>query len=297
MHCVVAGGLFLALAVQGACGSSSSGGASPLEETAGSGADTASAGAAGANEAVGGGVSAGGAANSAGESGTAGESTTNDAGASGTANADSGGTSGSASGGTSGAATGGSGGATGGTSGTGGIGGSGGTSGTSGAATGGGGAGGSAGIVVKVGWPAPPVFTNSLSFTAGLVGAFKVTAAAGTLDSFGINVSAATGRYSMALYSDVAGQPGALISSTAAADLVSGVNVADATDTAITGTYWIAVRFAALTSVTSTQTTTVAQCYRNVDITGIDSAWPTTFGAASCQVDQAFNIWLTTYQQ
>lgn len=159
-------------------------------------------------------------------------------------------------------------------------------------------------VVATYGWPATPAFTSNTPIGGGSVVAYQITIPASTtLDKFGVHVPAGTGYFRMALYRDNANVPGALVAEIAArAPLVNGENVFDVTpdvpiDAGTTQLFWIALRTSANGAVSSSPTINGRTCSRDVDISNIDSGWPTTFGAATCTDYFLENLWIATYHQ
>lgn len=162
-------------------------------------------------------------------------------------------------------------------------------------------------VLAQYGWPVTPsmpAFTDTALIGPGAVIAFQITIPTATnLDALGVYVSAAGGYTQLALYRDSGGAPGALVGGTASAiPLSGGANTVDiAPDapiaTTTTTTFWIAVRFSQNTSLATSATATGTVCTRNSNIAIIDTAWPTTFGPSTCQLDYLSNLWINTYHQ
>ncbi|HEV7554905.1 MAG TPA: hypothetical protein VGO00_05570 [Kofleriaceae bacterium] len=153
-------------------------------------------------------------------------------------------------------------------------------------------------VITQFGWPMP--FSSTSSVILGEVIAYKITVPASTtLDSFGVYVPAGTGDFRMALYADGLNQPGTLVAQMPVRQAITnGINTANIPDVAIpTGNYWIAFRVAQTTAVGYSTAGTGPECVRDIDIPNLDDVWPTTFGTASCSVDNFDNFFITTYHQ
>jgi hypothetical protein len=153
-------------------------------------------------------------------------------------------------------------------------------------------------VVKQYGFFTP--FTDSSSVLLGEVIAYRITVDATTnLDSFGVYIPAGTGDFRMALYADGLNAPGALVAQMPVRQaIVGGINTGDIPDVNIPiGTYWIAFRVAQTTAVGFSTVGTGPECIRNIDITNLDTIWPSTFGAATCSVDKFMNFFITTYHQ
>ena len=147
------------------------------------------------------------------------------------------------------------------------------------------------------GWPT--LFDNIYTpMNAGPVIAFQITVTQpGLLDTLGLFLS--TGSYisRIALYHDSGGTPGALVSG---ADTrlgqVVGHNFAIINPVALSsGSYWIALRVSGSTLVNeSGGSATTSVCVRNVEIPDIQTPFPATFGAATCQTGYAYNVYIDT---
>ena len=63
------------------------------------------------------------------------------------------------------------------------------------------------------------------------------------------------------------------------------------------GSYWIAVRAAPSVSLGFSGTTpTATMCARNLAIANLDTAWPATFGTATCTTSGILNLYVVTYR-
>jgi hypothetical protein len=149
------------------------------------------------------------------------------------------------------------------------------------------------------GWPDP--FGNILSVGNGSVVAYRITLAnAATLDKFGIYTTSASGDWKLALYSDSSNQPGSLVAQMdARASIASAGNQnADIADVALAaGDYWIAYRSSPALSMGYSGTDPSAKmCSRNTSILSLDTAWPATFGAASCSTTGILNLYIVTHE-
>ncbi|MBZ0234269.1 MAG: hypothetical protein K8M05_18205 [Deltaproteobacteria bacterium] len=157
-------------------------------------------------------------------------------------------------------------------------------------------------IVETWGWP---TFSSSTpgSISNAAVIAYRVnrpstTITASTLDKYGISGTAGSD-FKMAIYSDASNVPGTLIHSIdSRVTATGGFQEIDVANTAIaTGAYWIAVRASPTMAVpASADGTTTTRCSRNITIASLDTAWPTTFGTATCATAPALNLYIVTYR-
>lgn len=157
-------------------------------------------------------------------------------------------------------------------------------------------------IVGTTGWP-PPAFTQTQSIASGSVVAYQVTITNNAkLDKFGAYIPAGTGFYRMALYTDTSNTPGTLVAQIGGPVAVAnGENLFDLTpdvsiDTTTSQRFWIAIRTSPANSIAYSDTTMGNLCVRQQDISNINDAWPTAFGAANCLTDYLMNLWIATYR-
>jgi hypothetical protein len=150
------------------------------------------------------------------------------------------------------------------------------------------------------GWPAP--FPSTVLINAGLVVAYKIdVGAVANVSTFHTYVPTAAGQFRMALYTNAAEVPGALVAEMPAGKtLVNGLNDGpilngpQLTD----ATYFLVIRFSQNVNVGYAPSgTTGRQCIRNFQIPGITDPWPSSFGAAACTTDRLVNMAVTTYHQ
>jgi hypothetical protein len=156
-------------------------------------------------------------------------------------------------------------------------------------------------VVQNWGWPMP--FGSTIQVPATLVVAYKVdVGAAGNLGAFHTYVPTASGRYRMALYTNVSEKPGTFVAEMPApVVLTGGVNDAPSlTNPLLTApSYFLVIRFENDVNIgRDTSSTLAVQCTRNFGLPNITDDWPKPdFGASSCTNDHLINIWMTTYHQ
>ena len=156
-------------------------------------------------------------------------------------------------------------------------------------------------VVQNWGWPMP--FGSTIQVPATLVVAYKVdVGAAGNLGAFHTYVPTASGRYRMALYTNVSEKPGTFVAEMPApVVLTGGVNDAPSlTNPLLTApSYFLVIRFENDVNIGRDMSSTLAlQCTRNFGIPNITDDWPKPdFGASACGNDHLINIWMTTYHQ
>jgi len=137
---------------------------------------------------------------------------------------------------------------------------------------------------------------------AGTVVAYLLdVGAVANVDSFYTYVPTATGSFRMALYTNVANAPGALVAEMPAGKvLTNGPNDGPILNGPLLmdPTYFLVIRFSQDVNVGyAAAGVTGRQCIRNFGIPTILDPWPSSFGAAACTVDRLINISLTTYHQ
>ena len=150
--------------------------------------------------------------------------------------------------------------------------------------------------LVSYGFPAP-AFPGTATFLPTSVVAYQVTIPALTVHALGA-LPKASGNLRMALYRDLNGQPGALVSGAATLAVKNGEISFDLPDSDLAaGVYWVALRVdAPLAFNASPAPDTATACVRTAPVADIHHAWPTTFGPATCSASAAVNVWLTAYQ-
>lgn len=153
-------------------------------------------------------------------------------------------------------------------------------------------------VITKYGWPDP--FGGTKSTVTGTVLAYRITIPnPTTLDKFGIVTASSSGDWKLALYTDSSNQPGSLVAQmdTSASITSNGDQNADIVDVALAaGDYWIAYRSSpSLLMGYSGANPTARLCSRNLSIPSLDTAWPSTFGAASCLTTGILNLYVVTY--
>jgi hypothetical protein len=157
------------------------------------------------------------------------------------------------------------------------------------------------GTVVQT-WGWPTAFPSTTSVPAGTVVAYLLdVGAVANVDSFYTYVPTATGSFRMALYTNVANAPGALVAEMPAGKiLANGPNDGPILNGPLLmdPTYFLVIRFSQDVNVGyAAAGVTGRQCIRNFGIPTISDPWPSSFGATACTVDRLINISLTTYHQ
>jgi len=148
----------------------------------------------------------------------------------------------------------------------------------------------------RTGWPAP--FSGGVLLDTSVHCRPVTLAASGFLSAFAVFAATGGGKFSMAIYSDRAGQPGTIITQAAIEQpLVDGVNlapIATATELAA-GRYWLclASRFGS-PAVGASATETGPACVLGDPVNQLDFWDPTP--QSSCTTEPLENIWITTYQ-
>ena len=158
-------------------------------------------------------------------------------------------------------------------------------------------------------WGWPMAFQGSFQVPTSFVYAYPISVGAvGNLSVFHTFIQAAAGTYSMALYTDLGGVPGSLVSNgfmQGDKAVVNGVNTSDplaVTPQLTAPTYWLAIRFSQMNTIgygaaQAGQPATIGkQCRRIVNVP-LDQPWPVNYGGASCTDDNVFNLWITTFHQ
>jgi hypothetical protein len=156
-------------------------------------------------------------------------------------------------------------------------------------------------VVQNWGWPTP--FGNTIRIPATTVIAYKVdVGAAGNLGAFHTYVPTPSGRYRMALYTNVSEAPGTFVAEMPApVVLTPGINDAPSlTSPLLTApSYFLVIRFENDVNIGYADVgVTGRQCIRNFGLPNITDDWPKpNFGANACTTDRLINIWMTTYHQ
>jgi hypothetical protein len=163
-------------------------------------------------------------------------------------------------------------------------------------------------VVKQYGWPAPPMFTDSIGAQMNTIVAVQVIIDADTnLDAFGVfSRSAINGSlYRMALYREVGGFPGQIVAQMTAPAILGAGAVTfdvqpavtiDTIDTSAGRRFWIA--FEASMGANLTQSTSIATSRCVLAVPNITDAWPTVFDSTKCEsTDAAINLWINTSHQ
>ena len=153
-------------------------------------------------------------------------------------------------------------------------------------------------VVKAYGYPTP--FGGAASIALGQMIAIKITTdATTTLDSFGVYIPSGSGDFRMAVYADGVNAPGSLVAQMPVRQAISGqTNIGNITDVALPiGTYWIAFRAAQTTAVGLNTAITGPTCVAVLNLSNLDTAWPTAFGSANCQQAGLLNFFINTYHQ
>lgn len=151
-------------------------------------------------------------------------------------------------------------------------------------------------VVSQLGWPT--AFSIAEVAPADQIRAYRITVPAGqTLDKLGLIAGVAGGDFSLALYTEAATVPGTLVASTVRTTLSAAgrrdVELADAPIAA--GTYYVAMRAEPSVSLLRSSSATARLCTRT--LTNLATAWPASFGAATCSTTTPVNLFAITFSQ